>query len=489
MILGKGSGYWAIDVDDMAQWEVFKAELGADLNQTATEQTGSGKFHLVYQRPDEEDVPAQALRRGEWSAAYPKIEVLTKNILAVAPSPHHKTGQPGQWLEAYPQQPQEPARALLARRAVTRLDEMITERQLQVHIDREARRREASRGWQPPSGTAPLSAELAVPRATYAHRIEGLAGWNHNVLIAGERKVGKSTLLFNLTAGLSVAGCAPDGAGGWLWTPGTFLGPWTKCWASGTVAYWNAEMDADDFRDEFRKLPAGTFDASRIYPLHLRGAAVPVITSPAAREWFCGWLKEKAAETLILDTWGAFCAANGVRNLSDDAEVRVVTSGLDEIKAATGVRSVFIPIHTPHQTGERHLERFKGAGAVGDWADTLWTYVKDSAGVRYLWAEGRAGIGRDETSVSWSTDTGLLSWSYEGNRAQTARDRQREKITEALRRAGDEGLATEALKDAAGGHRNEATGVIAELERAGVIEIETLKRSKIHRLKSQDSSG
>lgn len=349
----------------------------------------------------------------------------------------------------------------------------------------EGRRRLAARGWQPPPGTGPLTDELALARATYRHRIEGLAGWNHNVLIAGERKIGKSTLLFNLTAGLSLTSAVPDPAGGplWTWTPGLFLGPWTKCWGSGSVAYWNAEMDADDFRDEFRKLPAGACDPARIFALHFRGVPVPVITSPAAREWFCGWLNEKAAETLIIDTWGAFCAANGVRNLSDDAEVRVITSGLDEIKAATSVRSLFIPIHTPHQTGEKHLERFKGAGAVGDWADTLWTYVKDSAGVRYLWAEGRAGIGKDETSVSWSADTGLLSWSYEGNRAQTARERQRERAVQALQAAGVRGLGAEELKDAAGGNRAAAAGVIVDLLGEGLADVEKNGQAKIYRLK------
>jgi len=361
----------------------------------------------------------------------------------------------------------------------------------QYALRRDARRLADAEGWQPPSGTGPLADELALARATYQHRIEGLAGWNHNVLIAGERKVGKSTLLFNLTGGLSRSGCAPDGHGGWLWTPGTFLGPWTKCWAAGSVAYINAEMDADDFRDEFRKLPAAAFDPARIFPLHCRGTALPVITNARAREWFCGWLNERAAETLIIDTWGAFCAANGVRNMSDDAEVRVITSGLDEIKAATGVRSLFIPIHTPHQTGEKHLERFKGAGAVGDWADTLWTYVKDADGVRYLWAEGRAGIGRDETSVSWSGDTGLLSWSYEGNRMQTARERQRSKAVKALEAAGANGLGAEDLKDAAGGNRAAAGSVIENLLGEGVTDMEKNGRAKIYRLKDyrKDQGG
>ena len=348
------------------------------------------------------------------------------------------------------------------------------------HAQATARRWMASRGWQPPDGTAPLAAELSQPRRTLAHRIDGLAGWNHNVLIAGERKVGKSTLLFNLAGGLSLAGCAPDGT---AWTPGCFLGPWTRCFLGGNVGYWNAEMDKDDFLDEFRKLPERAFDPARIRPLHFRGVAMPVITSPAAREWFVAWLRENEIEVLIIDTWGAFCAANGVRNLSDDAEVRVITSGLDAIKRETWVRSVFIPIHTPHQTGERHLERFKGAGAVGDWADTLWTYVRDAEGVRYLWAEGRAGIGRSETSVSWSGDTGLLAWSYEGNRAQTARERQRSRAVAALEQAGDRGLGAEELQGRRRGNRAAAGEVIGGIVGDGLADVEKNGRAKIYRLK------
>ena len=49
-----------------------------------------------------------------------------------------------------------------------------------------------AQGWHRPDATASLAAELAIPRQTYVHRIAGLAGWNHNVLVSGARKTGKS---------------------------------------------------------------------------------------------------------------------------------------------------------------------------------------------------------------------------------------------------------------------------------------------------------
>jgi hypothetical protein len=172
------------------------------------------------------------------------------------------------------------------------------------------------------------------------------------------------------------------------------------------------------------------------------------------------WLAERSVEVLFIDTWGALCAKNGVRNLNDDAEVRVVLDGLDEIKKAAGVASLFVLIHTPHQVpGAKHLERFKGAGSVGDWADALWNYVADppeDGGTRYLSAAGRARIDAGEQSLSYDYATGSLSWGGTGSRAQTAEARMEAAILRALEEAGTAGMLTEELLDAAGGHRNTA---------------------------------
>lgn len=237
----------------------------------------------------------------------------------------------------------------------------VGEKKAELAIAQQARRELAAEGWQEPPGTASLAAELARPRETVQHRIPDLAGWNHNVLLAGPRKVGKTQLEVNLAAGLSLS---RHGA------PGVFLGQ-AGCLMAGNVACVNAEMDADDWRDCFRALPPGSCDPARIRPLHCRGIPLPVITSEAARDWFTGWLRKEEIEVLIIDTWGAFCAKNGVRNFNDDAEARVITDALDEIKRNTWVASIIVLIHMPHQNGDRHLERFKGAGAVGDWADVL----------------------------------------------------------------------------------------------------------------------
>jgi hypothetical protein len=353
---------------------------------------------------------------------------------------------------------------------------------------RDARRALDAEGWQPPERTASLADELALPRQTWAHRIDRLAGWGHNVLVAGPRKAGKSQLMINLCAALSCSRWGADPANGQpVLVPGTFLGPWTSCWLGGNVAYVNAEMDAEDWRDCFRALPPGTCDPWRIFPLHRRGEPFPVIASEAARAWFVSWLRERSVEVLVIDTWGALAAKNGVRNLNDDAEARGLLDGLDAIKREAGVASLFIPIHTPHQTGERHLERFKGAGATGDWADTLWTYVADGDGTRYLWAEGRARIAVAETALAWSPQTGQLWWGTGGSRAQTAREKQREKAMAALTAAGERGVGAEDLKDATGGNRKAAGQVIAELTAEQIAEMEKKGNAKIYRLRKPGS--
>ncbi len=349
----------------------------------------------------------------------------------------------------------------------------VAEEARKASIRLDARRIMAAEGWSPPSVTEALAAELKRPRQTHRYRIGGLAGWNHNVLLAGPRKTGKTQLAVNLAAGLSLSSltinwaalwesfCGNGEPPGWQWAPGPFLGL-SECFMGGKVGYINAEMDAEDWRDTFRALPAMSYDASRIYPVHCRGIALPVIGNPAAREWFTGWLRERDIEVLIIDTWGAFCAKNGVRNFNDDAEARVISDGLDGIKEATGVASVIVLIHMPHQTGERHMERFKGAGAVGDWADVLWSYVQDPEGIRYLSATGRARIDAAESALWFDRGTGLLAWAG-GDRVARETDSMRGRIIAAVR--DQPGILTEPLLDAAGGHRNKARELARRMAR------------------------
>jgi hypothetical protein len=235
------------------------------------------------------------------------------------------------------------------------------------------------------------------------------------------------------------------------------------------VAYINLEMDKEDWLDVLRAMPAWAYNRDRICALHLRGQPFPVITSPAARAWFVEWLRERAIEVAVLDPWNQLCAKNGVRRLNDDGEVLEVLMGLDEIKAAAGVSSLYIPVHMPHQTGESHLERFKGAGALGDWADTTWSFTTDEEGTRYLGAVGRARIDFTSRALNYDHASGLLTWGSSGTRAQTKAGRQRDRMLAALAEAGADGLLTGGLMDAAGGHTETARKMAADMVRGNEV--------------------
>ena len=208
----------------------------------------------------------------------------------------------------------------------------------------------------------------------------------------------------------------------------------------------------------------------------MRGQPFPIATSEAAREWFTGCWPSGTWNTFTIDTWGALCQKNGIRNQNDDGEVRQLLDALDQIKRDARVASLLVLIHTPHQVpGQRHLERFKGAGAVGDWADVLWNYVADQDGTRYLSAVGRARIDLPEQSVYFDGRTGALSWGMTGSRVQTTAVRDGERVMEALCNA-EGGMLTEDLLDAAGGHRNDVRRLIKNMTTDGRLESRPSKK-------------
>ena len=72
----------------------------------------------------------------------------------------------------------------------------------------------AEQAWQAPA-TMKLAAELAMPRQNFAYRIGGLAGWGHNILLSGPRKLGKSQLAACLAAALSRSASETARSGNW----------------------------------------------------------------------------------------------------------------------------------------------------------------------------------------------------------------------------------------------------------------------------------
>lgn len=118
------------------------------------------------------------------------------------------------------------------------------------------------------------------------------------------------------------------------------------------------------------------------------------------------------------------------------------------------------------QTGERHLERFKGAGAVGDWADAIWLYTKGSDGIRNLAAEGRARISFAETGLGYYPASRML-WLTGGDWASRERGALRPRITEAVRR--EPGITADKLCAVAGGHKATAREAMDQMLAEGLL--------------------
>jgi hypothetical protein len=84
LVMSRASGMFGIDVDDMAQWQLFQAEH--EITATLCQMSGreGGGFHLIYRRPQDET----AIRQGPWSGSYPNIDVKSNGTLMASPSLH-----------------------------------------------------------------------------------------------------------------------------------------------------------------------------------------------------------------------------------------------------------------------------------------------------------------------------------------------------------------------------------------------------------------
>jgi hypothetical protein len=479
LLMSKASRMTGIDADDMAQWEKFAAEH--EVPPTIRQQTGreGGGLHLVYLRPDDEitedydGVLAGSydgdLSQGAWSREYPGIEVKSKGILIAAPS-LHPSGRKYQWLPGGPGEPAGISAPLLAARRQARISARreiaVAERQEQIEIERDARQRADAAGFR--RGTAEeypgtLADSLKRERPEQRLLIGGLWGVAHNLSIEALYKTGKTMLMD------SAAGSLADG------TPFLGFAPVHK--PAGAVGMWNTEMDADDFDDY---LSPHVTDTSRIAVAHLRWHPMNLLSSQAARDEAVRWLRWHGVTTWMIDSWTRLCAWCSI-DPADNFAVPRLTAKIDEIKHEAGVTALAVTGHMPHQARtDRTKERGLGAQAYSGWVDCMWRYTRDEDGVRHLAAEGRR-VALTECTVTMD-GWGRLT-AQAGDRDQTARGRQRQRITDALASAGADGIGAEDLKEAAGGNRPDAARLIRQMTAEGIIDVEKKGNAKIHRLR------
>lgn len=221
-----------------------------------------------------------------------------------------------------------------------------------------------------PPATGNLAAELALAKPTPTYTVAELHPAGANVIFVAAFKVGKTTLLNNLSASLV------DGE--------PFLGRFDVGPLAGNVAVWNLEVSAWQYEAWAR--PLGIKNADRIWPLHLRGAHVP-LTTKAGQDFAVRWLEEHNVAVWILDPFAR--AYSGEEN--SNSEVGRFLDALDIVKNRAGVRDLVMAVHSGRAEMAEGAERARGATRLDDWADARWLYSRTGRidGPRFFAAEGR----------------------------------------------------------------------------------------------------
>lgn len=280
--------------------------------------------------------------------------------------------------------------------------------------------------------------------------IDGLFVRGHVVTLAGQKKVGKSTLVGNLMKSLA------DGE--------PFLNKFeVRRSLAGRVGVWNCEMEAQDFVEYLTRMQIRSDD--RIVMGNLRDYRVNLMTD-VGMQWTISWLLSREVEIWMPDPWSKMCAWAGVDE-NDNSQVKQLLNRIDEIKRLAGLGGIFMPVHPPRAAnGQDGADvRGRGASALDEWPDELWMYLRDED-IRTLKVEGR-GVLLEDTVLDFDHGTGLLRVNG-STRRQVKNDGAKDKVLEYIR--ANPGTKSSAIYDALGLQTAAASKAILGLETDGLIE-------------------
>lgn len=282
-------------------------------------------------------------------------------------------------------------------------EELKARERMRREVRRELDAEDADEAFAPPPYVPTLADELDIPDDPVQWRIEGLWPMLGNIVLAARMKAGKTTMLLNLLRALA------DGE--------PFLGRYAVQRPSGRIAILNYELSREQFRVWLRQ--AGIRNLEQISVLNLRGFPMP-LQSPKARHWLTQWLRESQAEIAIPDPWGQMFQG---RNENDNSEVREHLRHWEQVKLMSGVSCSLIATHIGNQVFEPGQERARGASALSDWADALWTMTRDEQGdTRYFRAYGR-DVDVPEAALDYSPEHRRLRISASDRAKRTAETR------------------------------------------------------------------
>ncbi|GAA4698365.1 AAA family ATPase [Nocardioides nanhaiensis] len=304
-----------------------------------------------------------------------------------------------------------------------------------------------------------LAEQLAAPEVPQEYLIDGLLIEGGNMLLAAQKKSGKSTLMMNMMKSL----CDGD----------PFLGQFAVRPPDGRVAWWDYELDQNYATNMLRKMNIRT--PERASALHLRGFSTPLI-APAVQDWAVEWLTRRQVKVWIIDPFGA--VFTGEENSNDD--VREWHKAVDLIKRRAGVSEVVVVTHTGHGEAEEGFERTRGASRLGDWADNTWAWsgsglANEREGVpatqRWLIAAQSRGVEMQK----WTVDCDTTDWSLrvvgQGGRVEATKTRIQSAILDVLRTS-TEPVSGKAISNAVTGKDETIRKQLAGLVESGVLTVQ-----------------
>jgi hypothetical protein len=279
----------------------------------------------------------------------------------------------------------------------------VTREALSIRARTEARRRVAAEDAARITFDAALLSETADEPVGW--RVNELLASEGRMLLAAQRKVGKTTLTLNLCRSLLVGG--------------DFLGRFHVEPVAGCVAFLNFEVSRRQLTQWARE--AG-IPGDRLFVAHFRGRSNP-FSDPTATAELAKLLREHHVEVLIVDPFGR---AYPGTSQNDAGEVTAWLGDLDRFAGAAGCSEVVLTTHAGWDG-----ERTRGTSALEDWADVVCTVVREKEeageGARYFRALGR-DVEVEEDRLDFDPATRRLTLAGAGNRVEARAHRRDEEL-------------------------------------------------------------
>jgi hypothetical protein len=250
-----------------------------------------------------------------------------------------------------------------------------------------------------------------IPDLPVAWRIEGLLPEKGRLLVAAQRKTGKTTL------GLNIARCVITGE--------RLLGKLDTTPTDGRVALFNYEVSG---AQAARWARDHGIPGDRLVLVNLRGRRNP-LGHPEDQAALMAKMIEHDVRMLIVDPFGrAFTGSSQ----NDSTEVQSWLLNLDQFATDAGIGEVVLMTHAGWNG-----ERTRGSSALEDWPDAVVWMVRGTDargqedGTRFLRAEGR-DVDIEEDQFTYDETTRMIRFANTGSRAHTRKTVQMDAVMSAL---------------------------------------------------------